>query len=37
MTLEDFKTRYTYNPSTDRLGGGGFVSRLSVTDRKLNR
>jgi hypothetical protein len=26
MTHEAFKTRYQYNPATDKLGEGGFGS-----------
>ena len=27
MTQQEFQTRYTYNPATDKLGEGGFASK----------
>ena len=37
MTLQQFQQRYTYNPSTDFLGGGGFGSVFKAYDTYLDR
>lgn len=32
MTLQEFNTRFTYNPATDSLGGGGFGKIFKAWD-----
>ncbi len=37
MTQEDFFKRYTYTPSRDRIGGGGFGTVYKAYDNLLHR
>ena len=37
MTQEDFFKRYTYSPSRDRIGGGGFGTVYRAKDNLLHR
>ena len=37
MTQEDFFKRYTYTPSRDRIGGGGFGTVYKAKDNVLHR
>ena len=37
MAQEDFFKRYTYNPSRDRIGGGGFGTVYKAYDEVLHR
>ena len=37
MTQQEFQQRYTYNPSTDRLGGGGFGEVFKAYDTHRDR
>ena len=37
MTQQDFFNRYTYSPSTDRVGGGGFGTVYKAKDNVLHR
>lgn len=36
MTLEEFKSIYTYNVKTDKIGGGGFGTVYRVFDNRLS-
>lgn len=37
MTQEEFFKRYTYSPSHDRIGGGGFGTVYKAKDNLLHR
>ena len=37
MTQEEFFKRYTYSPSRDRIGGGGFGTVYKAKDNVLHR
>ena len=37
MTQQDFFNRYTYSPSSDRIGGGGFGTVYKAKDNILHR
>ena len=37
MTQQDFFNRYTYSPSRDRIGGGGFGTVYKAKDNLLHR
>ena len=37
MTQEEFFKRYTYSPSRDRIGGGGFGTVYRAKDNLLHR
>ena len=37
MTQEEFFKRYTYTPSRDRIGGGGFGTVYKAKDNVLHR